>query len=177
MPTVTPIWPAHKSCQPAIPRMKGIPFIFFSSILAFIWRTFHKVCALMSALVSALSSASAFQKYSFVQLKDSWVPQLCFIKMPSASVDALKRAPTDVQGSRYLCCQRFIVLYFRVCPPSLISPSPLCGAEQNRHWTFDIINTWPPVHISRKPLFQRGGRQGQFSHNKRGFKNWDYNIF
>ena len=59
---------------------------------------FHKVCALMSALVSALSSESTFQKYRFVQL----IPQLCFIKMLSASVDALKRAPTDVHQVRQL---------------------------------------------------------------------------
>ena len=36
---------------------------------------------------------------------------------------------TYIQGQSYFLGQRFCVLCFEICIPSLFSPSPLCGAN------------------------------------------------
>ena len=54
-----------------------------------------------------------------------------------------------IQGSRYFLGQRFYLLCFEICTPSLFYPSPLRVqiSKQDMHRTFDPINNLIPVHV------------------------------
>ena len=85
-----------------------------------------------------------------------WVWFLFFWKLLQEHTTCLGRT-TSVQGARNLWGQRFCVIFLEICTPSLFPPLPSVVQlkEQNRHWTFDQINSWPPVVLSTSPTENR----------------------
>ena len=53
----------------------------------------------------------------------------------------------SLEGASNLRSQGVCVLFLEFCTSSLFSPHPsvVQFSVQNRHWNFDIINTWPPA--------------------------------